>query len=258
MSIVHLTCQLSLYPLLQTGKLQGQTDTNLTPWGKQQAEEVGAYFQNLTTTVCIGEVISSDLKRTMDTASAIARGVAADRSEDSVSITPDERLRERHLGVFQGYTWEECQTEQPEAFQAVWGFAAGDDARPPQGESENDVKERTAIALQDICCRLLRGASSDNSFRNAGVLVSHGGALHALSHAFGREDDGSGSLKNCSVSAITATLKAEQGVDLEQELASGGSSWWSRVDWSIELWGDTAHLSGKSMQDLQSSKTSSK
>jgi broad specificity phosphatase PhoE len=235
------------------GKLQGQTDTNLTEWGRQQAEEVGAFFGKLSKDVCISEVVSSDLKRCMHTAQAITRGIAQNSSGDGLSITPDERLRERHLGILQGYTWEECQTKHREVFQQVWGFASGDDARPPEGESENDVKERTAAALRDFCCRLLQGAGASGSAAPAGVVVSHGGALYAMSHAFGREDDGSGSLKNCSVSAIHVSLPAVTGVDLDQELMSDdSSSWWDRVEWSIDIWGNTSHLSGKSMQDLQS------
>ena len=213
------------------GKLQGQTDTELTLHGRQQAVEVGDYFTELIETdgVSFTVLVSSDLKRCMDTAKEVLRGVSRLKGSN-VALIPDPRLRERHLGVIQGHTWEECQEKLPEVFQMVWGVRSGDDERPPEGESENDVKLRTKAALRDICRTLLQQSNSAMTCP-CGVIVSHGGALYAMSHAFSREDDGSGTLSNCSVSVLEVQLPKLKDSDLELELAGTEDSWWERLGW---------------------------
>ena len=74
-------------------RMQGQLDTDLSDLGREQAvaaAEVLAKRQPLM-------IVSSDLRRALDTAVALG-----DRSGQPVNI--DTRLRETHLGDWQGLT----------------------------------------------------------------------------------------------------------------------------------------------------------
>ena len=72
-------------------RMQGQLDTDLTELGREQAgaaAEVLAKRQPLV-------IVSSDLRRALDTATALGE-------RSGVHVSVDERLRETHLGDWQG------------------------------------------------------------------------------------------------------------------------------------------------------------
>ena len=112
-----------------TSRMQGQLDTDLSDLGRAQAvaaAEVLAKRQPLV-------IVSSDLRRALDTATTLG-----DQAGMSVSI--DERLRETHLGDWQGLTHHEVDALAPGA-RLAWR----DDARwaPHNGESRVDVANRS-------------------------------------------------------------------------------------------------------------------
>ena len=104
-------------------RMQGQLDTDLTELGREQAAhaaEVLAKRQPLL-------IVSSDLRRALDTAKALG-----ERSGQPVEI--DTRLRETHLGDWQGLTHHEVDDVAPGArlalgiaffvvFVAAWSLA---------------------------------------------------------------------------------------------------------------------------------------
>ena len=89
-------------------RIQGQIDIPLNDVGLRQAQAVGRRLAQLP----IEAVYTSDLRRASDTAAPIAaaRGVAAQ---------PDQRLRERHYGGFQGSYYDELQRADPEQHQRM-------------------------------------------------------------------------------------------------------------------------------------------
>ena len=148
-------------------RMQGQLDTGLTDLGRAQAvaaAEVLAKRQPLL-------IVSSDLRRAHDTAVCLG-----ERSGVAVSIDP--RLRETHLGDWQGLTHGEVDASWPGA-RLAWR----DDATwaPHGGESRIDVADRSLPLVTDV----LRNEpewGADDCDRPV-VLVAHGGLIAALTAA---------------------------------------------------------------------------
>ena len=117
-------------------RMQGQLDTDLTDLGREQAAaaaEVLAKRQPLA-------IVSSDLRRAFDTAAALAE-------RSGVPMSVDTRLRETHLGDWQGLTHLEVDDVAPGA-RLAWR----DDARwaPHGGESRVDVAERSMPVVDEL------------------------------------------------------------------------------------------------------------
>lgn len=151
-----------------TSRMQGQLDTDLSDLGREQAAaaaEVLAKRQPLV-------IVSSDLRRALDTATALAE-------RSGVPVAVDTRLRETHLGDWQGMTHLEVDDVAPGA-RLAWR----DDARwaPHGGESRVDVARRSAPLVAELIGRLGEwgsGGAGDASDRPV-VLVAHGGLIAAL------------------------------------------------------------------------------
>lgn len=152
-------------------RMQGQLDTDLSTLGREQAAaaaEVLAKREPLA-------IVSSDLRRALDTATALAE-------LSGVDVSVDTRLRETHLGDWQGLTHFEVDDVAPGA-RLAWR----DDARwaPHGGESRVDVAERSMPVVDE----LLTGAGDWGSAGAGGasdrpvVLVAHGGLIAALTAA---------------------------------------------------------------------------
>ena len=110
-------------------RMQGQLDTDLTDLGRAQAvaaAEVLAKRQPLL-------IVSSDLRRALETAEALGE-------RTGVEVDVDTRLRETHLGDWQGLTHIDVDAMAPGA-RLAWR----DDARcaPHGGESRVDVAARS-------------------------------------------------------------------------------------------------------------------
>ncbi len=150
-----------------TSRMQGQLDTDLSDLGRAQAvaaAEVLAKRQPLV-------IVSSDLRRALDTATTLG-----DQAGTSVSV--DERLRETHLGDWQGLTHHEVDAIAPGA-RLAWR----DDARwaPHNGESRVDVANRSLPVVTEQL-RNLPEWGVDEVDRPV-VLVAHGGLIAALTAA---------------------------------------------------------------------------
>jgi glucosyl-3-phosphoglycerate phosphatase len=154
-----------------SNRMQGQLDTDLSDLGREQAAaaaEVLAKRQPLV-------IVSSDLRRALDTAT-----VLAERSGVQVSV--DTRLRETHLGDWQGLTHLEVDAAAPGA-RLAWR----DDARwaPHGGESRVDVAERSTPLVEELLAQLGDWGSDDagDASDRPVVLVAHGGLIAALTAA---------------------------------------------------------------------------
>ena len=150
-----------------TSRMQGQLDTDLSDLGRAQAvaaAEVLAKRQPLV-------IVSSDLRRALDTATTLG-------DQAGMTVSVDERLRETHLGDWQGLTHHEVDDIAPGA-RLAWR----DDARwaPHNGESRVDVANRSLPVVAEQF-RNLPEWGVDEVDRPV-VLVAHGGLIAALTAA---------------------------------------------------------------------------
>lgn len=148
-------------------RMQGQLDTDLTDLGREQAvaaAEVLAKRQPLT-------IMSSDLRRALDT--AVSLGERA-----GMPVLVDARLRETHLGEWQGLTHVEVDAAAPGA-RLAWR----NDSRwaPPGGESRVDVAGRSMPLVTELVADQHEWGRDDPD--RPVVLVAHGGLIAALTAA---------------------------------------------------------------------------
>jgi probable phosphoglycerate mutase len=119
-------------------RIQGQTDTALNARGRTQAAQWARALAGRGWT----RVVSSDLSRAVETASAIARALGCAPPE------ADPRLREQDWGQWTGSVVRELRAARPgevERLEALgWGFA------PPGGEARGEVLSRALAALADL------------------------------------------------------------------------------------------------------------
>ena len=117
-------------------RIQGQTDTRLTQAGRQEALGWGTQLAVLPWQ----RILTSDLKRAVETAEAIRR-----RRHAPMRIDP--RLREQDWGQWTGQVIEILRSEDPQRLQTMedagWNFT------PPGGESRRSVLARSLDALKD-------------------------------------------------------------------------------------------------------------
>jgi len=148
-------------------RMQGQLDTELSELGRAQAvaaAEVLAKRQPLL-------IVSSDLRRAYDTAVVLGE-------RTGVEVDVDSRLRETHLGDWQGLTHTEVDALAPGA-RLAWR----DDARwaPHHGESRVDVARRIMPVVAELAGGLLEWGDEESD--RPVVLVAHGGLIAALTAA---------------------------------------------------------------------------
>lgn len=144
--------------------MQGQLDTELTDLGRRQAEDVAQVLVNRHPLL----IISSDLRRAHDTATMLA-------ARTGQEVHCDARLREMHLGDWQGLTEPDIDASAPGSrlrWQADPTWAGHG------GESRVDVAAR-ATALLDELVTDHEGWGLVEPER-AVVLVAHNAVLAAL------------------------------------------------------------------------------
>ena len=140
------------------GRWQGHGDSPLTKAGIAQAEAVAHRLKRGV----FSKLYSSDLGRALQTARIIA-------DQTGHEIILDERLRERHLGIFQGLTTAEMEAKYPEERHLY--RTAGPDYVIPGGESARQRFERSTLCLREIAL---------NHPGETAVVVTHGGVLNGL------------------------------------------------------------------------------
>ncbi len=196
-------------------RIQGQSDSNLTKKGEQQARQVGERVKNLGIT----HVIASDLGRTKRTAEIIADACGC-------SVQLDPRLRELNMGVLEQRPLDSLTAEEERWRKTLVNGTEG--GRIPDGESMAEMSERMHEAL-NACLQLPAGSRP--------LLVSHGMALGVListllglpAHAERRLR-----LRNCSISRVDHQ-----------------HSEWLAAGWIVETAGDVSHLDEPALDELQ-------
>jgi probable phosphoglycerate mutase len=135
------------------GRVQGQTDSPLNALGRDQASAAAA----ILATYQPAALVSSDLSRAHDTASALA-------ALTGLPVSVDKRLRERYFGDWQGSLLSEIKVRHPAEY-ARW--RAGDPSPGCGLESLDDLAERMGEALHDAAALAPGGTV---------VVTTHGGA----------------------------------------------------------------------------------
>ena len=128
-------------------RIQGSSDVELNEVGRKQAHALAQELEH----VDLDAIYSSDLSRARATAEAVA-------ASHGLEVRLDSRLRERSFGSLEGLTREDLAA-RPELL--------------PDGESEDEVRERVLAAVNSIAA-----AHPGEQV----LVVSHGGALNALWH----------------------------------------------------------------------------
>ncbi|WP_082220927.1 histidine phosphatase family protein [Luteipulveratus halotolerans] len=141
------------------GIWQGQLDTDLSDLGREQARAAAQALTALEP----ARIIASDLKRAATTAQALG---------EASGLTPsyDERLREIHVGEWQGLTAGDVAERYPELQDAL---ARGEDlARGVTGETLAQVVERAGALADEVAESMADGETV--------VLATHGVTGRAL------------------------------------------------------------------------------
>lgn len=183
-------------------RLQGQMDLALNATGEAQAVAVGRRFVGSTATA----LFSSDLLRARQTAQPIAEAL-------HLPIVLLPALRERHFGRCEGMTLEEISHQYDDDARAIQCHDP-DYASPGGGESRRQHQVRILGCIE----HLVREHAGQSI-----VVVTHGGALDVIyrrARQLPLEAPRDYPIPNAGINWI--------GIDGEQ--------------WSIERWGDDAHL----------------
>lgn len=195
------------------GRVQGQTDVPLSEVGHAQARAVanalarstGALARSTGALERFAALYASDLTRVTQTAAPAAERLA-------LPVRLDARLRERHYGMFETFTYVEAKERFPEDYLR---FKLRDpDYDFESGESLRDFHAR---AIECLSALIARHAGE------AILVFTHGGVLEmAYRHATGKPLSAPRDFEipNAAVNWIVA---GEQG-------------------WSVEAWADCAHL----------------
>jgi len=183
------------------GRFQGHLDSVLNKGGLTQVNALGARLAKQRFDV----LISSDLGRALQTASAIAM-----RTGHEILVEP--RLRERNMGIFQGLTPGEVQSRYPDEYAR---FKSNDpDYAMSGGESTRQLQQRIVACFTELAAR------------HAGLtlaVVTHGGALAMLYRH-----------------VRTMPLTAPRDFPLHN---TGVNHFRHRLGaWELQHWGDISHL----------------
>jgi probable phosphoglycerate mutase len=186
--------------------VQGQLDVPLNDAGLAQARCVAAALPEGR----FRAIYASDLARTRQTAAPCA-------ARFGLEPALDERLRERHYGIFQSLTYAECKARLPEH------YARFRDKDPDfcfeSGETLAGFFRRSIACLEEIAAR----------HPGEAVLVfTHGGVLEmAYRHATGRG------------------LSSARDFEIPNAAIN-----WFEVPWKVLAWADCAHLAA-TLDDLK-------
>jgi glucosyl-3-phosphoglycerate phosphatase len=142
------------------GRMQGHLDVLLTDAGHAQAAAVAPGIAALGP----DRLISSDLRRAVDTAGVVAAAAGLD-------VKVDPRLRETHLGEWQGQTLAAVEREWP---GAIGEWRSNPAWAPPGGESRIEVVRRSRPVIDE-----LDEEYADNP-KGIVVVVAHGGMIAGL------------------------------------------------------------------------------
>lgn len=139
---------------------EGRADFNLTEKGHIQAQAMAEYVKE---NYKVDKIYASPLKRAFQTATHLSK-------EIDVPIVTDEKLMEFNNGLIAGLSWEEADEKYPfvpdlPIHESVY-----------EQESKLEFRYRAEYILSKII--------SEGKDEETIVIVSHGGMINQLYHAF--------------------------------------------------------------------------
>lgn len=137
-------------------RMQGQLDSQLTRIGLGQAHRAAPILAALRPDV----LLTSDLARAYDTAAVLGEHAG-------VPVGVDKRLRETHLGAWQGLSQAEVEDGWPGGM-STWRMSS--EVAPPAGETRVEVATRAAQLVTEL----------DETGYDSAVLCTHGGLIAGL------------------------------------------------------------------------------
>lgn len=140
------------------GRVQGHTNSPLTPQGHAQAKAAGEALKGRE----ISALYTSDLLRAWETAEEIG-------SVLGMAPQPVEGLREVSLGEWEGKEIEEIRANDPRTLE-LW-YSAPMEANIPGAEPLDAFRERVLASFEEILSHHAQGEI---------VIVSHGGVLSVI------------------------------------------------------------------------------
>jgi len=192
------------------GIRQGHLDSPLTESGVAQASALGERLKRER----FSALYSSDLGRAVETARRIAVLTGHE-------IFTDPRLRERHLGIFQGLTADEMKQKYPEEYQL--NRSRSPNYVIPGGESIVQQVTRNIAYLTEV---------AEKHPSETIVVVTHGGVLSGLfRHTF-------------SIPFAAPRRFEFVNAGLNTFVYQGG-------DWFLQTWGDVSHLEPGARSDSE-------
>lgn len=201
-------------------RMQGQLDTELSELGRAQAVAAAEALGKRQPV----RIVSSDLRRAYDTAIMLGE-------RTGLKVWVDERLRETHLGDWQGLTHAQIDAEAPGA-RLAWR----EDATwaPHGGESRVDVAARSLPLIAELESGDPEWGDPNQPERPV-VLVAHGGLIAALSAALLALPVSNwpvlGGMGNASWVQLSGYSQDDSG-DLEG------------IRWRLDVWNASAQVSG--------------
>jgi broad specificity phosphatase PhoE/ribonuclease HI len=188
-------------PLSAERRFSGRGDPELTPRGLAQARAAAARLASYD----VSAVVSSPLRRAMQTAAAVAEVAGVD-------VVVDDGFIETDFGVWEGRTFGEIRDGWPQEM-AAW--LASPDVAPPAGESFTATFARVREARDK-------------------VLAAHaGGTVVVVSHVT--------PIKTLLMHALDAPPHALYRMYLDTASLST-TDWWADGQAVVRLLNDTGHL----------------
>jgi probable phosphoglycerate mutase len=181
-------------------RYQGQLDSALTVTGRAQSRTLVARLARHS----VAALYSSDLGRAQETARVCAEATG-------LKVILDSRLREQHLGIFQGLLKSEIREKFPDEYRR---FKSDPDYVVPGGESARQSSARVIVCLEEIATR------------HAGqqlAIVAHGGTASSL-------------LRHTLGIPLSAPRRFERSNATWNVFIFDGDKWF------LETWGDMSHL----------------
>jgi len=180
-------------------------DVPLSALGEQQADALGSWFGSLPATEQPDVIVASPYKRALRTADIIAQQITA---RPGLSVSTDERLREKEFGVLDRLTRrgiEELHPDQAEFRRILGKFYH----RPPAGESWCDVILRLRSMLDTISLHYADQRVLIVAHQVVVLCMRY--IIENLSEEQILEIDRQGDVSNCGVTEYTAEADKEVG-----------------------------------------------
>ncbi|MGH3551455.1 MAG: glucosyl-3-phosphoglycerate phosphatase [Mycobacterium sp.] len=202
-------------------RMQGQLDTELNELGRAQAVAAAEVLAKRQPRL----IVSSDLRRAYDTAVVLGE-------RTGLPVQVDKRLRETHLGDWQGMTHAQIDAATPGA-RVAWR----EDATwaPHGGESRVDVAARSLPLVAELVSGELEWGGLDEPARPV-LLVAHGGLIAALTAALLRLPVANwpalGGMGNASWTELSG-----HGAD-----SDAGADDVDDVRWHLDVWNASAQV----------------